>query len=209
MSKRIDPVPGERFGHWTVIGLGTPSATGLRRFKVQCVCGQVRNVYRGHLRAGKSTNCGCLQAVSNTKHGMCRHRLYPTWMTMLRRCYEPTDKDFCNYGARGISVFPAWRESIREFVDYVEGTMGARPTSKHSIDRIDNSGNYEPGNLRWSTAGEQCHNKRNNVRVEFQGERLILADWARRFGIDRRVLRHRLNGGWSMERALTTPVEKR
>jgi len=127
---------------------------------------------------------------------------YKAWCDMKSRCGRPSDNRFHHYGARGIAVCGVWRGSFALFVEHV----GVRPSPEHSLDRIDNDGDYEPGNARWATRSEQRRNRRDFVLIEFLGERLCISEWAARTGIGRLTLRGRLEAGWSVERALTVPV---
>lgn len=107
------------------------------------------------------------------------------------------------YRERGISVHPEWEASFQSFIDAV----GRAPSAKHSLDRIDNDRGYVPGNVRWATQRTQSRNTRANLWIEFRGERLMLIDWAARLGIRYGTLRQRIaRDGWSVERALTTPL---
>jgi hypothetical protein len=114
---------------------------------------------------------------------------------MLRRCYDSSHKSFHDYGGRGIQVCERWKASFESFL----ADLGPRPTPQHSVDRIDNNGNYEPGNCRWATASIQTSNRRNNIIVEFQGISMTLAEASRRSGIAKETLRCRY---------LNAPVER-
>ena len=127
------------------------------------------------------------------------------WQGMLNRCALPCPSNVACYGARGISVCDRWRESFANFLS----DMGRRPTLKHSIDRIDVSGNYEPSNCRWATPKEQGRNKRNNHMIAHNGETKCVAEWAEILGVKARTIRDRLARGWSADAALTTPIEAR
>ncbi len=131
------------------------------------------------------------------KHGMRYSREYATWSSMLARCANPLDAD---HGARGIKVCERWRESFEAFYE----DMGPRPTCK-SIERLDNDGDYEPGNCKWATPKEQARNRRTSRFLAHNGRRLTLAAWAEATGIPRNTIANRLLRGWSMERALTRP----
>jgi hypothetical protein len=120
---------------------------------------------------------------------------------MKERCLNPNNKDFPSYGGRGITVCPEWQKSYLSFLEHV----GRRPSSAHSIDRLDNEKGYEPGNVRWSTSGEQARNTRRNRMITFQGRTRCLTDWAEEIQVDPRVLWSRLDRGWTVERALTQP----
>lgn len=130
---------------------------------------------------------------------------YRAWSDMLTRVRNPRFKDWKLYGGRGITVCNRWLAFSNFFAD-----MGEKPTPKHSLDRKDSDGNYEPGNCRWATAKEQARNwKHRNRRIEFRGENLLLLEWAERIGISRESLRDRINSGWSIEKALLTPPPSR
>lgn len=145
------------------------------------------------------------QARFLPRHGeSASHRTpeYRVWVNLIGRCTNPADKDFPKWGGRGITVCPEWRESYERFL----ADVGRRPRAGLSLDRIDNSKGYEPGNVRWATPTEQGRNKRNNRVLTFQGESLCIAEWASRIGINRLTLGGRLLRGWSVEQALSTPL---
>ena len=138
-------------------------------------------------------------------HGHSQHGklslTYISWRDMKRRCLRSSCAEWKHYGGRGIALDPRWWE----FKNFLED-MGRRPSSDHSIDRIDNDGNYEPSNCRWATRSEQARNRRSSRFLEFGGRRITLAEWAEEIGIDKRTLHIRLKAGWSIERALTEPL---
>ena len=118
---------------------------------------------------------------------------YKAWGHMIERCVNPKCKSWKNYGARGIIVCHAWRNDYRTFLRDV----GRRPTPKHSIERINNDGNYEPGNVRWATATEQALNTRKNHRVTIGGKTRSLTEWGRIFKIHPNTLRGRVRANLS------------
>lgn len=136
-------------------------------------------------------------------HGRSDSRIQLIWTSMKSRCYYPPHRSFHYYGARGITVCQRWRESLLEFI----ADMGECPPGM-TLDRIDSTGNYEPGNCRWATRGQQGANKRNNRNLLFQGELLCVAVWARRLGCYPSTIFSRLNHGWSVEKTLTTPIKR-
>ena len=116
---------------------------------------------------------------------------YHSWQGMIGRCEYPHHPDYRNYGGRGISVCPRWRKSFKDFM----ADMGPRPTKRHTIERIDTNGNYEPANCRWATQKEQQNNRRNNRLLTLNGETLTMAQWAERIGITIYALYQRLERG--------------
>lgn len=181
---------------------------GADSYRVQCDCGK-ESVTRGaNLRTAKTMSCGCLKresaANAHLKHGNTRRasgptRTYSIWLGMRSRCYNRNEPAFANYGGRGIAICERWDEFASFLADMGEAPAGL------SIDRINNNGNYEPGNCRWATPAEQSRNTRQNVMLTFRGKTQCVTDWADEVGIADTVLRARLfSYGWPLERALTT-----
>jgi hypothetical protein len=129
---------------------------------------------------------------------------YITWKSMIGRCYQPTATGFAHYGGRGIAVCDRWRSSFDAFL----ADVGKRPSEKHSLDRINNNGNYEPGNCRWATLKEQRRNTRANSLLTFRGETRCVTEWAEIFGLNVTTLSCRLRLGWPTEKAFVAPVKK-
>lgn len=194
---------GQRFGKLVVV---EPSykRSNHRTWRCQCDCGKfITTPTSGTLRRGNTTSCGCSRGISNTKHGHARRgefsSEYSSWAGMLARCRDPKHVSFRHYGGRGIVVCDAWRDSFETFL----ADMGRRPSAKHSLDRKNNDGNYEPGNVRWSTELEQAQNTSNVRLIEYRGEIMSIAAWSRRLGLRRETINYRLNHGWSVEDAFT------
>lgn len=135
-----------------------------------------------------------------------RKNFIPPWRQIYgikQRCGNPTNPSFKDYGGRGISIFPEWNKTPKSFMEY----LGPRPSKRHSIERIDNSGNYEPGNVRWATTSEQQRNKRNNRTITAFGKSMLVVEWAEFHGINKERLYSRLNAlGWSDSDAVGTPI---
>jgi hypothetical protein len=122
---------------------------------------------------------------------------------MIRRCECERDKDYADYGGRGIRVCVLWRRDFAAFLAHI----GPRPGRGYSLDRIDVNGHYEPGNVRWASQTEQHRNKRNNRLLTLNGVTKCVGEWAVITGINYTTLKERLRRGWSPERTLTTPVQ--
>lgn len=131
-----------------------------------------------------------------------------SWYNMLYRCGEPTSRAQERYRRKHpvygrVTVCERWKS----FENFLED-MGERPEGC-TLDRIDNTGNYEPGNCRWATAKAQNRNRSSNVFVEYQGRRMCVSDWAEELQINHSTLVYRLRRGWPVERALTAPVREK
>lgn len=126
---------------------------------------------------------------------------YGVWNAMRQRCSNPKNRAYKNYGGRGIRVCERWLY----FANFIED-VGPRPSKSHSLDRIDNNGDYEPDNVRWATLEEQNLHKRVSRLITYNGKTQPLFMWAKETGLDRLVIHKRLKRGWSIERALTQEV---
>lgn len=138
-------------------------------------------------------------------HGMKHAPEYAIWSALKNRCLNPNDARWDSYGGRGITICQKWADSFRAFI----GDLGSRPTKEHSVERIDNNKPYQPGNCRWATRKEQARNKRNNRMLTLAGTTQCVSAWAEETGINRKTILFRLNSGWSVEKALTTPLLRR
>lgn len=159
MSVVID-ITGQTFGRAFVVSIAEPTPNGRAHWNCKCACGSLFIAMGKHLRTGAVVSCGCFQAQRASEcsraHGASKTKLYKVWASMKQRCENPRNKSYKNYGARGISVCDAWSSSFEKFLF----DMGERPAPDLSIDRINNDGDYEPGNCRWATAAEQRLNTR-------------------------------------------------
>lgn len=203
MPVMID-LSGRRFGRLTVEARG--DRVGDRRkigWFCRCDCGQTHTVSGDNLRSGQVTSCGCrnLEVLRTAKtHGGAtggKSREYNIWKGMRKRCLNPAAAKFSRYGGRGISIDPRWAD----FAAFVHD-MGPCPAG-HTIERIDNDGNYEPGNCRWATNTEQSKNRSNTRMFTIGNVTMCLKDWARSRGLNYITLIGRLKRGMAIEEALS------
>jgi hypothetical protein len=174
---------------------------------VSCECDASRTfwVRASHLVSGRTKSCGCLKrevtAARNresVKHGKYGTLLYRCWTHIVQRTTNPRNKAFPLYGGRGITLYPPWLHDPAAFIAYIEQVLGERPSAYHSLDRKDNNGNYEPGNLRWATSSEQARNRRDNVSIRWHdGSTVTLAEVSERVGVALGTLWRRKNRGWT------------
>lgn len=172
-------------------------------WKCLCDCGNEKVALGSQIKSGGTKSCGCLKRAGNVKtHGhRPRGKVTPTyaaWCNMRRRCRAVNEAAYVNYGGRGIDYCPRW-DKFEAFLS----DMGERKEGL-SLDRIDNDGNYEPGNCRWATRKEQSLNKRSNVYIEYDGKNQTIKEWSDELGLKYMTLSSRIKRGWSYERALTT-----
>lgn len=198
---------GQVFGRLTVI-----AAAGIKlghsQWLCQCTCGQQIVTANGRLQSGKTQSCGCLR-MENLKartitHGATvggKHAYapeYSVWCGMRDRCTNPNNNAFSFYGGRGITLCDRWLsgEGGKTAFECFREDMGPRPSKGHSIDRIDVNGPYSPENCRWATRQQQMANQRKTVFVTYAGERMCLAEAARRCGVEPETIRFRMLNGW-------------
>ena len=203
---------GQRFGRLLVIK--EAEKIGNRRSSLcKCTCGNTVKVRLYSLISGNTYSCGCLRKERlerrNYKHGLSldgngnRSRLYGRWNRMKQRCSDAGTTDFKNYGGRGIKVCDEWA-NYQPFHDWA---LANGYDDNLSIERIDNEGNYEPGNCTWVRPEQQARNKRTNHRIRFHGVTKILAEWSRELRIETSLLRYRIKA-WGVEKAFTIPVRR-
>lgn len=179
---------GKRYGRLTVIEQ-TPVPERVKEKRqgfwlCRCDCGNTIVTNGSNLRRGDTVSCGCYNRDYEAKQGKKPKRLhhlpeYNIWNHMKRRCHNPNDGNYIHYGARGITVCAEWRDSFEAFYAHV----GPRPGPEYTIDRIDVNGNYEPGNVRWTTIAVQNRNRRDSIRLTHDGRTQVISDWAREYGV--------------------------
>lgn len=210
MGRKTEDIAGRKFGRLTVQKRAGTAKDRHVTWLCRCDCGNMTTATGSRLRSGETQSCGCLNKEINRDkvktHGMTKSRLYGEWRGMKERCTRASHPSYPNYGERGITVCQEWSDSFEAFRDWALSN-GYRDDL--TIDRIDNDGNYEPGNCRWITLKEQQRNRRNNRLITHDGRTQPMKQWAEEKGIPCNTLRARLNRGWPIDRALNDHVYER
>lgn len=209
MPPKIDLV-GKRFGRLIVIEECLNRKDGQILWKCKCDCGNYKSVRGNALKIGATTSCGCLQRELTSK----RFRKYETGSKKLRdvfseikqRCLNPKCPDYYLYGGRGINICGDWLSDggVQLFINW---SLDNGYREGLSIDRINNDKDYSPDNCRWVNNSVQGRNKRTNHMITYKNKTLCMMEWAEITGIPYHTLKRRINKyGWSIEKALETPV---
>lgn len=203
---KLTNLVGKRYGRLTVLSYIKNDRWNHRIYECRCDCGNVVNVLSRSLSSGATNSCGCLHQdlliARNTKHGEAKtSKEYWAWHSLKKRCRDKNQRYFNNYGGRGITVCDRWLNSFENFL----ADMGRAPSPKHSIERKDNNGNYEPSNCHWATRIEQANNTRRNLMIEYNSKIQSLPNWCRELNLKYGNIRSRIyRYGWSIEKAFTT-----
>lgn len=187
---------GEKYGMLEVVSRGTSkNSDGTLKWVCKCECGTLKEIARCNLvkKKNATVSCGCI----NQKHGCTDTPEYDAWCAMRRRCENPKDTRYSEYGGRGITVCERWQI----FTNFLED-VGKRPTMEHSLDRQDNNKGYFKENVGWSTTKQQMNNKQNTHMLTVDGETKPLQIWCELLGLNPKTVSTRLCRGWSAARAL-------
>ena len=204
MGKLID-LTGNRFGRLTVLGFSNIDNNRSTHWHCECDCGKICIVNGNSLKRGLTRSCGCLNREMSSKrlitHNKSYTQTYKIWSGIKRRCCNPNEENYKNYGGRGIKICHEWNDSFEIFYR----DMGERPQGT-SIERIDPNGDYCKDNCRWATTKEQCNNRTNNRYIEYNGNKRTIAQWSEVLNIKYGTLYNRIYAKkWSVEKAFTTP----
>lgn len=198
---------GQRFGH--LVGIA-PTPEDRSSFLFRCDCGATKTIRKSAVASGLTVTCGACSYHHNnlsekhTTHGMSRTGFYEQYRGMIKRCTDPNAINFADYGGRGIAVCDEWKR----FEAFRDWAIASGWREGLTLDRIDNDGPYSPTNCRWVTSEAQQRNKRSNLMLEYRGETKTAVEWSEILGIPRKTLYERIRRGWSVEDALTKPVQK-
>ena len=206
----VKDITGQRFGKYTVISRVENNKHDMAMWLCQCDCGTQKIVMGSSLRRGLILSCGCYhkEKVSQlqTTHGQSKTRLFHLWQSIKARCNNPNNKHYSYYGGRGISLCPEWESDFSRFAEWAHNN-GYDDTL--TIDRIDPDKGYEPSNCKWSTRQEQQSHLRNCRIFEINGVSHPLNTWCKIYNMPHETVRKRLEKGWDIEKALSTPSDKR
>ena len=159
----------KRFANLVVIECVGRDKHGNALWNCRCDCGNEKVIRRGVLLSGKAKSCGCMHREASIKahtiHGKYKSKIYSTWHGMKDRCCNENTKYYKFYGGRGITVCDEWKDNFQAFYDYVS-QLSHYGEEGYTLDRINNEGNYEPGNVRWATKKEQASNRRRRQNVK-------------------------------------------
>ena len=201
MPKALNLI-GQKYGRLTVLEK-LPDRDKYKKvvWKCICDCGETANVNTKNIRTGNTTSCGCYHKELITKHGMTKSRAFRIWSGMRTRCLNKNSDHYQLYGGRGITIDSRWNTFAGFYKD-----MGDPPKGM-TLDRKDNDDGYCKSNCRWATSHTQAVNRRSTRFITYQNETKSISDWARSTGVRIDTLHYRFAAGWSVEKALTTPVK--
>lgn len=188
---------GKKFGLLTVLEELNERKWNAKVYRCKCECGNYKNVVGTDLRRNVVRSCGCLQGVH---HGKSNSRLYKIFIDMKRRCYDKRNKNYPNYGARGITICAEW---LNDFMTFYNWSINNGYQDNLTIDRIDNDKGYSPSNCRWATNEDQQNNTRATIKIQYKNMNYSISQWGRILNIDDSVLRKRYHDNWDIKRLLT------
>ncbi len=162
-GKKSEYKEGQKIGECIFLKETPIGKNSQRRALFKCKCNNEFVTFINAVKTRQTKSCGCrnveMAILTNTIHGCCYHKAYNQWQGILARCYKKQTPQYKDYGGRGIRVCKEWIKNPKLFMEYVE-SLPNYGKKGHSLDRINNDGNYEPGNMRWTTSHEQSTNRR-------------------------------------------------
>lgn len=201
MGRWAKDLSGKKFNMLTVINRAddyvSPRGHLSVQWNCQCECGNYTVTRGTRLKSGHTKSCGCYASADNrgsTIHGLCHTKIYGIWLGMKQRCLNPNSSNFKSYGGRGIRICDEWKDDPVAFNEWATNNGFAENLT---IDRIDVNGNYTPENCRWITNHEQQFNKRSSHYIVFRGEKMTVAEFSYKTGINYDKARKRLKKGYT------------
>ena len=214
MKNKIEVTEGQKYGKLSIIKEVSPIGNK-KRILCKCDCGNIKEYSMDRVIHGRTQSCGCLRnemfLTRRNNNGTSVYpkeatdsKLYKIWNSMKCRCYTVSSGAYFKYGAKGIRMCDEWKNDFMAFYNWA---LANGYSDELTIDRIDYRGNYEPSNCRWADIRTQANNKSNVRKYEYNGELHTMTEWSENMNINYSALWERLNVlGWSVEKALTTPV---
>lgn len=188
---------GQKFNNVTFVGFSHMKGTH-SYWNCVCDCGKNFTARADCVTSGNTKSCGCLvKTTRHIEHGYAKTKLYHVYYSMRTRCYNAKDKSYKHYGARGISIYPAW---LSDYKSFHEWAMNNGYREGLSIDRIDVNGNYEPSNCRWVDCKTQCRNTRRNTHITINGKEKLLVEWCELYNVNMATACYRIKRGLPMEK---------
>lgn len=215
---------GDRFGRLIATKLIGKDAHGNAQWLCQCDCGNEHTVSSHYLRRGSSTSCGCRRKEEAAKiikarfpkvkppkpstrnHGLSETKLYKVHTNMRQRVHNETHPQYKDYGGRGVSICDEWDGVGQKFLNFYDWALTSGYTEGLTLDREDVEKGYSPSNCRWVDMKTQCNNRRSNVTYTYEGKTMTSSEWSRSLGGTNDLVRMRIQNGWTVDRALSTPV---
>jgi hypothetical protein len=201
-NHKFEDLTGMQFGKWIVIKEVGRNKNMSVLWECECSCNEHNRKLLATkvLKSGESKSCGCLSknpdGMNDYKHGKCNTRLYWVYRSMLQRCYDINCKAYKNYGGRGITICDKWLNKETGFIAFYDWAENNGYDETLSIDRINNDGNYELINCKWSTRKEQSRNRRTNILIEINDKKYTLKELADMHQINYQTMVDRYNSGW-------------
>lgn len=200
----LDSFIGKKQGLLTVLSHFKKGKYNANYFCCQCECGRISEIRVNHFFSDNQTTCG--RHHRKYKDAKVGQALYSAWNSMCRRCNNPKDHKYYRYGKRGISVCEEW---IKDYNNFYNWSINNGYELGLSIDRINNDGNYEPSNCRWTTRKEQQRNMCRNKLITYRNETRCLSEWCEILNLKYNTISSRLGRKWSINRAFETPIKKK
>ena len=198
LYKPLNTLQGQRFGYLVALYPGA-KVDKHRAWVCKCDCGKEKTIREFVLLNGTVKSCGCHQydglKVRFVKHDMSRTREYRIWLGIRRRCNDPKHPGYKNYGGRGIRICKLYDDSFEEFIKEV----GLCPKPNYTVDRINNEGHYEPGNLHWVSMKRNMRNRRNTSMITVSGKTMPMEDFADLIRVTAKNIRYHLKRGKTIE----------